>query len=236
MTESAPDPTPARRIRPRRLPPMPWFLAFLARLVFRATTRITVEGEENLPQAGPLIVTPNHLSNADPPLIAGWVAPALGRRPRFLAKEQLFVPVIKQFITWQGAIPVKAGGSDPETYRIVKKLLDQGEVLIIFPEGTRNKEGVIGTPMPGAALLGTRTGVPILPVGISGTDAFLGRGSPWPQIGAKITLRIGKPYTLTLNPDLPRRVALEAANEELMGRIAALVDERHRGGHAPISG
>jgi 1-acyl-sn-glycerol-3-phosphate acyltransferase len=226
----------ARSPRPRRLPPMPRFLAFLARLVFRATTRITVEGAENLPQDGPLIVTPNHLSNADPPLIAGWVAPALGRRPRFLAKEQLFVPIIKQFITWQGAIPVKAGGSDPNTYRIVKKLLDAGDVLIIFPEGTRQTDGTLGAPMPGAALLATRTGVPILPVGISGTDGFLGRGSPWPHIGARITLRIGKPYTLSLNADLPRRAALDAANEEIMGRIAALVDERHRGGHAPVSG
>jgi 1-acyl-sn-glycerol-3-phosphate acyltransferase len=217
------------------LPPVPRFLAFLARLVFRSTTRITVEGGENLPQDGPLIVTPNHLSNADPPLIAGWVAPALGRRPRFLAKEQLFVPVLGRLLKWQGAIPVKAGGSDPETYRIARKLLDAGEALIIFPEGTRNAEAVIGRALPGAALLATRTGVPVLPVGISGTDQFLGRGSPMPKLGARITVRIGRPYMLTTNPDLPRREALAAANEELLGRIAALVDERHRGTHAPVT-
>jgi 1-acyl-sn-glycerol-3-phosphate acyltransferase len=222
------------RLRPRRLSPMPWFLAALARLVFRCATRITVEGAENLPQDGAIIVTPNHLSNADPPLIAGWVAPALGRRPRFLAKEQLFVPVIGHFITWQGAIPVKKGGSDPETYRVIKKLLDKGEALIIFPEGTRNPEAVLGTPLPGAALLATRSGVPILPVGISGTDRFLVRGSPMPKFGARITLRIGRPYTLKLNPDLPRREAMAAANDELMGRIAALIDERHRGRYKPV--
>jgi 1-acyl-sn-glycerol-3-phosphate acyltransferase len=218
----------------RRLPPMGRFLALLARTFFRATTRITVEGQENVPQDGALIVTPNHLSNADPPLIAGWVAPALGRLPRFLAKEQIFVPVVGRFLTWQGAIPVRAGGRDPDTYRIVKKLLDQGEALIIFPEGTRNPDGVIGTALPGAALLATRTGVPILPVGISGTDRFLGKGSPLPRIGARVQVRIGKPYTLTLNPELPRREALAAADEELLGRIAALVDERHRGGHQPV--
>lgn len=222
--------------RPLRLSPIPRFLAFLARLVFRATTRITVEGTENLPQDGPLIVTPNHLSNADPPLIAGWVAPALGRRPRFLAKEALFVPGFGRLLRWQGAIPVKAGGSDPETYRVAKKLLDQGEVLIIFPEGTRNPDGVIGRALPGAALLATRTGVPVLPVGISGTDRFLGPGSPLPKIGSRVRVRIGRPYTLTTDPALRRRDALDAANEELLGRIAALVDERHRGGHAPVSG
>lgn len=224
----------ARAQQPRRLRLMPRFLAFLARLFFRATTRITVEGAENLPQEGALIVTPNHLSNADPPLIAGWVAPALGRLPRFLAKEQLFVPVVGHFLRWQGAIPVKSGGRDPDTYRVIKKLLDQGEALIIFPEGTRNPEGVIGRALPGAALLATRTGVPILPVGISGTDRFLVRGSPLPKIGARVTVRIGRPYTLVLNPDLPRREALAAADAELLGRIAALVDERHRGSHIPV--
>jgi 1-acyl-sn-glycerol-3-phosphate acyltransferase len=221
--------------RPRRLPPVPRFLSFLARLVFRATTRITVEGAHDLPQEGPLIVTPNHISNADPPLIAGWVAPALGRRPRFLAKEQLFVGPVARLLRWQGAVPVKAGGRDPETYRVAKRLLDQREVLIVFPEGTRQLSGVLGTPMPGAALLATRTGVPILPVGISGTDDFLRRGSRLPHFGARIRVRIGRPYVLALDPDLPRRQQLEAANEDLMRRIAALVDERHRGRYSGAS-
>jgi hypothetical protein len=56
-----------------------------------------------------------------------------------------------------------------------------------------------------------------------------------PKLGARITVRIGRPYMLTTNPDLPRREALAAANEELLGRIAALVDERHRGTHAPVT-
>jgi 1-acyl-sn-glycerol-3-phosphate acyltransferase len=222
--------TPPRR---PHLPLVPRFLALIARVVFRCTTRITVIYEDpNLPQEGPLIITPNHISNADPPLIAGWVAPALGRRPRFLAKEQLFPGVAGWFLRSQGVIAVKAGGSDPETYRLCKKLLDAGEALIIFPEGTRSLSGTLGKPLPGAALLATRAGVPILPVGISGTDRFLRRGSRMPHFGAHITLRIGAPYRLTAEPG-QRRAGLERSSEELMGHIAALIDERHRGDNAP---
>jgi 1-acyl-sn-glycerol-3-phosphate acyltransferase len=211
------------------LAPVPWILAFAARVFFRCTTRITVIYDDpDLPQDGPLIVTPNHISNADPPLIAGWIAPALGRRPHFLAKEQLFVGVAGHFLRWQGAIPVRAGGSDPETYRICKKLLDAGEALVIFPEGTRSLSGVLGKPLPGAALLATRAGVPIVPVGISGTDDFLRRGSRMPHFGARITVHVGRPYTLIADPG-QRRAGLERASQQLMGHIAALVDERHRG-------
>jgi 1-acyl-sn-glycerol-3-phosphate acyltransferase len=218
----------------RRLAPVPWILSFAARVFFRCTTRITVVYDEPiLPQDGPLIVTPNHISNADPPLVAGWVAPALGRRPHFLAKESLFKGIGGTFLRWQGAVPVKAGGSDPETYRIAKKLLDTGEVLVIFPEGTRSQTGVLGKPLPGAALLATRAGVPIVPVGISGTDDFLRRGSRLLHIGARITVHVGRPYTLTAEAG-QRRAGLEAASQQLMGHIAALIDERHRGDYDPV--
>jgi 1-acyl-sn-glycerol-3-phosphate acyltransferase len=220
---------------PTKLPRVPRFLAFAARAVLSSVARIHVEGAENLPQNGALIVAPNHMSNADPPLVAGWLAPALGRRPRFLAKEQIFVGPLGKFLTWQGAIKVKAGGSDADAYRVCRKLLEQGEALIIFPEGTRSHDSQLGKAMPGVALLATRTGVPVLPVGISGTDRFLGRGARFPRIGTRITVRVGRPFQLVADPSLPRREALEAANEELMQRIAALVDEGHRGPYDPLA-
>lgn len=220
---------------PGTLPAVPRALAFLARAVLSSVARIHVEGAEKLPQSGPLIVAPNHMSNADPPLVAGWLAPALGRRPRFLAKEQIFVGPVGSFLEWQGAIKVRAGGSDADAYRVCRKLLEAGETLIIFPEGTRSQDGTLGKAMPGVALLATRTGVPVLPVGISGTDRFLGRGARFPRIGTRITVHVGRPFQLVADPALPRRAALEKANEELMGRIAALVDERHRGRYEPVS-
>jgi 1-acyl-sn-glycerol-3-phosphate acyltransferase len=81
-------------------------------------------------------------------------------------------------------------------------------------------------------MLATRAGVPILPVGVSGTDHFLGRGVRFPRIGSRILLRVGRPFTVTLDPGLPRREAMRRASDEIMSHIAELVDERHRGRYA----
>ncbi len=219
--------------RARRLPLYPRTVAFIARAVLSCLARVRVQGAMNLPQDGPLIVAMNHLSNADPPIVGGWVAPPLGRRPIFLAKQQLFVGPVGWFLRSQGVMPVRAGGSDMEAFHTCRRLLERGEVLVISPEGTRSFDGRLAEPKPGVALLATRLGVPVLPVGISGSDRFLGRGARFPRIGARITVRVGRPFMLRLDPAMPRRAAFDAANLELMRRIAALVDERHRGRYEP---
>ena len=161
------------------------------------------------------------------------MAPALGRRPVFLAKEALFVGPVGTVLRSQGVYPVKAGGSDADAYRICKRVLDGGGIVVVAPEGTRSRDGVLGEPKPGVALLATREAVPILPVGISGTDRFLPRDARFPRIGTCITVRVGRPFILVPDPALPRRAALQAASEEVMRRIAALLDERHRGPYDP---
>ena len=203
--------------------------AVICRAVLSATARVKTEGFENLPQSGPLIVVANHISNADPPLVYGWLTPAVGRQMRILAKESLFVGPIGWFLRSNGITPVKSGGSDIEAYRVAKGVLDRGDVLCIFPEGTRSATGVMQEPKPGVAMLATRSKVSIVAIGISGSDQFLGRGKRLPRFGSRITLRAGKPFTLELDPQLPRRAAMAAASDELMEHIAVLVDERHRG-------
>jgi 1-acyl-sn-glycerol-3-phosphate acyltransferase len=216
-----------------RLTPYPRLIALLARLGLRSIARVRVEGVHDLPTSGPLIIAANHMSNADPPLIGGWLAPALGRRPTFLAKEALFVGPVGLLIRSLGAEPVKAGGSDIGAYRAAKAILDRGGVVAILPEGTRSFDGVLAEPKPGVSLLATRTGAPVLPVGISGTDTLLGRGRTLPAIGTRVTMRVGRPFRLTIPVGTDRRAALAAADAELMRRIAALVDPRHRGGWEP---
>lgn len=208
-------------------------LAALARLIARLVTRIDVRIEGALPKDGPLIMVANHISNADPPIVYGWVTPALGRRLHILAKEALFVGPLGWFLRTQGVTPVRSGGSDMEAYRVAKQVLDRGDVLCIFPEGTRSASGVMQEPRPGVAMLATRSGVPIVPVGISGSDVFLGRGKKLPRLRSRVKLRIGEPFTLQLDPSLSRRDAMKAASDELMRRIAVLVDERHRGRFGP---
>ena len=205
------------------------FAGVLSRTMLRLGANVTVEVDGEIPKSGPLIVVANHISNSDPPLVAGWLTPMLGRQMHILAKQALFIGPLGWILKKLGATPVRAGGSDIEAYRVAKAVLDRGDVLCIFPEGTRSPTGVMQEPKPGVAMLATRTGVAILPVGVSGSDYFLGRGKKLPRLRAPIHLRIGRPFTLALDPALSRRDAMEEASDELMRRIAALVDERHRG-------
>ena len=206
------------------------FAGLVARASLRLLASVRVEiDRDSLPKSGPLIVVANHISNADPPFVAGWLTPALGRQLHILAKQSLFVPVVGGILRRLGATPVKSGGSDIEAYRMARDILDRGEVLCIFPEGTRSATGAMGEPKPGVAMLATRSGVPILPVGVSGTDRFLGRGQRFPRLRAPITLRVGKPFTVALDSTLSRREGMQAASDEIMRRIADLTDERHRG-------
>jgi 1-acyl-sn-glycerol-3-phosphate acyltransferase len=221
---------------PPRLPWYPRRVAVICRLGLRAIARVRVEGIDGLPTSGPLIIAANHMSNADPPLIGGWLAPALGRRPTFLAKDVLFDGPMGVFIRSLGAEPVKAGGSDIAAYRAAKAILDRDGVVAILPEGTRSYDGIMGQPKPGVSLLATRTGAPVLPVGISGTDELLARGRRLPRIGSRVTMRVGQPFHLALPEGADRRAALVAADAELMARIAALVDPRHRGAWDPWPG
>jgi 1-acyl-sn-glycerol-3-phosphate acyltransferase len=197
---------------------------------------VQVSGVEDLPTDGPLIIAANHMSNADPPFIGGWLGPALERRPTFLAKESLFSGPLGVFIRSLGAKPVKAGGSDISAYRVAKGILDKGGVVAILPEGTRAHDGVMAEPRPGVSLLATRTGTPVLPVGVSGTDVLIGREKVLPRIGSRISLRVGRPFQLSLAHGVDHREALKAADEELMRRIAALVEPRHRGRWEPWPG
>lgn len=211
----------------------PTFIAGLCRFGLQAIARVRVEGLEDLPHEGPLILAANHLSNADPPFIGGWLSPALGRRPTFLAKDALFRGPLGMLIRSLGAEPVKAGGSDIGAYRTAKGILDKGGVVAILPEGTRSFDGVMGDPRPGVSMLATRTGTSVLPIGISGTDDLIARERTLPNIGSRITLRVGRPFRLTIPHGVERRAALDAADAELMRRIAALVEPRHRGKWEP---
>lgn len=215
------------------LPIYPRLIAGLCRFGLQSIARVSVEGIDDLPTSGPLIIAANHMSNADPPFIGGWLAPALERRPTFLAKDALFKGPLGLLIRSLGAEPVKAGGSDIGAYRVAKGILDAGGVVAILPEGTRSYDGLLARPRPGVSLLATRTGAPVLPVGISGTGQLIGREQTLPRIGTRIILRAGRPFHLTVPAGVDRRAALAEADLELMRRIAALVEPRHRGEWEP---
>ncbi|MFI5261899.1 MAG: lysophospholipid acyltransferase family protein [Candidatus Limnocylindrales bacterium] len=201
--------------------------SLVLRGVFGATARVRYTGPAELPRTGPLLVVANHTSNIDPPLVAAWLQPRLGRPIQFLAKEQLFVPALRPLLTHAGAILVRAGGSDIQAYRDALAVLRGGGAVGLFPEGTRSLDGVLGEPHPGVGLLALRAGVPILPVGISGAQRFLPREGRIPAFGTRITIRVGEPFTI--GAARQRRGAAAAATDEIMSRLASLLVPSQRG-------
>jgi 1-acyl-sn-glycerol-3-phosphate acyltransferase len=219
-----------------------WYIrmwAFFARTGLRSFTRVHVEGLQEavakLPPDGALILAANHASNADGVLVGGWLAPALGRRIHWLGKREMIDAPIMGPLARRGSVhPVDRAGADVEAFRLATRILDEGHVLMVFPEGTRSPDGRLQEAKDGLAMLALRTGARILPLGIAGTHRFWPRGSMF-RVGGHITLRAGDPFTLeeALGGEAlkNRRTAKALATREIMGRIAALLPPEQRGAY-----
>jgi|TARA_B100000959_G_scaffold178845_1_gene187024 1-acyl-sn-glycerol-3-phosphate acyltransferase len=139
-----------------------------------------------------------------------------------MAKAELFrIPLLGAIIRACGAYPVKRGASDREAIRMATARLAEGWAIGVFLDGTRQSNGRVNTPMPGAALLAARSNAPLLPVAIINTHRVLGTGKRWPRI-VPIQLRIGEPIPA---PSSRRKPDLEAATMELQRRINNLLDQ-----------
>ena len=186
--------------------------------LFRGLFRGSTHGLEHVPMEGPLVVVANHGSHLDPPLLGH----ALGRPVAFMAKAELFaIPLLGKVIQACGAYPVRRGASDREAIRTATARLDEGWATGVFLDGTRQANGRVNSPRPGAALLAARSGAPLLPVAILNSHRALGSGQRWPRL-IPIQLRIGKPIPA---PTGRRRVDLDATTAELQRRINALLEQ-----------
>ena len=195
-------------------------------------TRVQVDGLEHVPADGPLIIAANHISNADPPFMAAWLTPALGRPIHWMAKaEALEWPLAGWFMRQNGAFGIRRGAADTEAFRLAKSVLDDGRVLGAFPEGTRSPTGALQQAKDGVTLLALRTGAPILPVGVVGTDRFWPRGRKVWRVGGRIAHAASASRSCSSAASGPdgRKESLDDVTTRLMLRIAALLPERHRG-------
>ena len=178
--------------------PWYWFVETLARVgAFQVFGGLTIIGRDNIPLKGPVIVAPNHLSHFDRPLVAGTVP----RKVAFMAKEELFkVPVFGPMIRSLNAFPVRRGGGDTEAIRKTLERLAAGELVLVFPEGTRGDGKVLGPFNRGVALLAKRSGAAVVPTGISGTERKLPKGASIPR-WAHATIAYGPPLRYADFPD-----------------------------------
>ena len=208
-------------------------LTFGGRIFARGMTRIRIEGAiDEIPRDGPLIIAANHASNFDAPILGSWLMPKLGRRIHWLGKKELFDwPVVGWLAAHGGVHPVDRSAADVEAFRLAKRILDDGQVLFVFPEGTRSPDGSLQEARDGVAVLAQRTGAPILPVGIGGSNAVWPRGQKLPHPGGHVTVRVGRAFRLAdeLRAGTDRKAAKGLATELIMRRIAELLPPRQRG-------
>lgn len=183
--------------------------------------RLEVHGSEHLPEQGPFILAPVHRSNADT-----FVTAALTRRRlRYMGKHTLWKYRLPgRFFYALGGFPVKRGAPDREALRRCAEVLAGGEPLVIFPEGTRQSGPEIHDLQEGAAYLAARSHVPIVPVGIGGTEHALVKGSKKVR-RVKVNVIAGPPV---FPPEVEGRVPrsqVAALTEELKGRLEELFSQ-----------
>lgn len=164
-----------------------WLLKFV---YFPSQGGITIIGTENIPSDGPVIIAPNHVSYMDPPAIAV----ACRRKVRFLGKEELFHTPVGPIVASLGAFPIKRGESDTEAVRKAIAMLENNEVLLVFPEGTRGDGVHFQSVNRGAAMLAKRTNAVVIPTGISGTNILMPRKDIGKGRRHHVTVEFGKGF------------------------------------------
>ncbi len=202
-------------------------MAFGARIFARGITRIRFEGAvDEIPREGPVIIASNHASNFDAVVLGAWLTPKLGRRIHWLGKKELFDwPLVGWMARNGGVHPVDRDAADVEAFRLASRILDEGNILFVFPEGTRSQDGALQAARDGVAVLALRSGAQIVPIGIGGSSDVWPRGQRFPHPGGRITVRIGRPFRVAdeLPPGTDRRTAKGLATGLIMRRIAELL-------------
>lgn len=233
--------------------------SFVMRVVTRLFTRVEIQGEfSSFPRTGAVLVAANHCSNADPVLTGGFLNTRLGRPMNWMGKREVFDwPFISWLARHGGVHPVDRGAADVEAFRTASRILSEGNILAVFPEGTRSPDGRLQPAKDGVTVLALRSNAWIVPIGIANSDLLWPRGTKMPQHTPRVIVRIGTPFRLAealaaesaaapggelaadvADIDQPsagasRRRSNTAGTELIMRRIAALLPERQQGVYGP---
>lgn len=194
------------------------------RVLFWLLGGIRIEGANNVPKRGAVLITPNHVSFADPPLIGA----ALRRGAWFVAADEMFtIPVLGWLARKMHAFPIRQDSPDRAALRKMQELLKRGEAVVIFPEGHVSKTPAMQPIQPGFMLLVQMTGAPVVPVGIVGTDRMM-PPHQWKLRRAKqpTTVRFGEPIPAEeLMGGLKGRAGVDHGVRVLTEAIARLSDQ-----------
>ena len=196
----------------------------LARFCFHVFGRLEIDGRENVPPYGPVILVCNHLSYTDPPVLVA----TLPRPLRFIGKKELFANAFTRAI--MRAFHVSSfdrAGSGLDLIKTLTRLLENDRVVVLFPEGHRSPDHKLQKGMLGVVYLALKSQAPILPVGVTGTHKISGWRMPMPL--CRMTASIGPPFTLPIIEGTPSREVMSSLLDMIMGRIAAQLPPDFRG-------
>jgi len=211
-------------VESHRPDPLYQALWYLVRLLLHLLFGFRAEGEENVPREGPVILAANHLSVLDPIVIGAGI-----RRPvSFLARSELFrLPFLSRLLPRLYAIPVERGQSDLSAIKGAIRALERGMAFGIFPEGTRSRTGKLQPFKTGVAAIALRTGSPVVPVAVVGTDQAWPVGRKLFRLRKAIRVIYGKPIPV---PRLSRftHQELESLTREIEARVRELLPPQYR--------
>ena len=186
--------------------------------------RVKVVGKENVPPSGAYIVAPSHRSIFDVP-VAAYIT---RRNARFLAKEELFAkPFLNWLFTKLGAVKVERGTADRGALRALESALREGSPVALFPEGPRGSGPQIGPLFDGATYLALKLGVPIVPVGVGGSEQILAKGKILPRLH-RVAVVVGKPIEPPKLEGRARRTAAGRMSQELAVELQRCFTEAER--------
>lgn len=189
-----------------------YFTKWFSNCVCFAEFRIRVSGKENIPKSGGFIIASNHVSYLDP-VAVGVACP---RRLSYMARHNLFKYRLSAwFLNCLGVFPVKRGSADISALKEAIRRVKAGKGLLLFPEGTRQTGGKLGTPEPGAGFIAAQGGVPIIPAFVSGTEKAMPRGAKFFK-PAVVTVHFGKQIFIE------RRMPYQAVTLKIMEGIRHL--------------
>jgi 1-acyl-sn-glycerol-3-phosphate acyltransferase len=207
------------------------FLRVLVHGISRAYWRVEVEGADAVPVTGPVILAPVHRSFMD----FFVVSEVTKRKIFYMAKDEMWKsPVLGSFLEAVGAFPVHRDGADRLALERAQDVLERGDVLILFPEGTRRVGPVVEDLHEGAAFLAARTGAPIVPIGIGGTAEAMPKGSKFVR-PVKVHIVVGRPIEPPERSARGRvpRTQVHALTEQLGAELQTLYDDAEQRAKPP---
>ncbi|WP_100372681.1 lysophospholipid acyltransferase family protein [Bacillus sp. FJAT-45037] len=181
----------------------------ISRMYLSTKFKVEIIGEENIPKEGGVLLCSNHISNFDPPLLGAYIT----RPIHYMAKQELFEkPVLKKLLPRLGAFPVKRGMGDKQALRKGINYLKDGQMLGLFPEGTRSRDGKLGKGLAGAGFFALRSDATVIPCAIIGTY----------KRGDTLKLVYGKP--IHFEDHRTERVSADVATQVIMDEIGKLIE------------